>query len=261
VNNYDGVIFDLDGVVTKTAMAHALSWKEMFDEYLLMRQQRDGEKFKEFTYEHDYRLFVDGRPRYKGVENFLRSRNIHLSMGHKDDQVGQETIYGLGNEKDARFKRILEERGIDVYTSTVTLIKNLKQHRVRVAVASSSKNCGPILKKTGLEELFEARIDGVVSAELGLKGKPESDIFLTAAQRIHCRPERSVVVEDAVAGVQAGKKGSFALVIGVAREGNARELTEAGADVVVEDFLGVGAEIIDTWIQEKAERVNSCDRA
>lgn len=253
MKHYDGVIFDLDGVVTKTAMAHALSWKEMFDEYLSLRQKRDGEQFKEFTYEHDYRLFVDGRPRYKGVENFLKSRGIHLPMGHKEDTVDQETIYGLGNEKDARFKRILEERGIDVYTSTVALIKDLKKHHVRVAVASSSKNCGPILKKTGLEELFEARIDGIVSAELGLKGKPESDIFLTAAQHIHCAPQRSVVIEDAVAGVQAGCKGSFALVVGVAREGNAKDLKEAGADVVVEDFLGVGAEVLDTWIQEKTE--------
>lgn len=253
MKHYDGVIFDLDGVVTKTAMAHALSWKEMFDEYLMLRHQRNGETFKEFSYEHDYRLFVDGRPRYKGVENFLRSRNIHLPLGNKEDDVSQETVYGLGNEKDARFKRILEERGIDVYTSTVTLIKDLKHHHIRVAVASSSKNCGPILKKTGIEELFEARIDGVVSAELGLKGKPESDIFLTAAQHIHCSPQRSVVIEDAVAGVQAGCKGSFALVVGVAREGNAKDLKEAGADIVVEDFLGVGAEIMDTWIREKLE--------
>jgi len=254
VKHYDGVIFDLDGVVTKTAMAHALSWKEMFDEYLTLREQRNGEPFKEFTYDHDYRLFVDGRPRYQGVENFLKSRGINLPLGEKDDPAGQETIYGLGNEKDARFKMILEEKGIEVYESTVALIKDLRANRLRVAVASSSKNCHPILKKTGLEELFEARIDGVVSAQLGLKGKPEGDIFVTAAKHIHCHPDRCVVVEDAVAGVQAGKKGGFALVVGVARQNNDQDLEKAGADVVVNDFHHVDAKTIDVWMEQKAKK-------
>jgi beta-phosphoglucomutase family hydrolase len=254
MKHYDGVIFDLDGVVTKTAMAHALSWKEMFDEYLRMREQRDGEPFKEFTFDYDYRVFVDGRPRYKGVESFLESRGIKIPLGKQEDPVGQETIYGLGHEKDARFKMILEEKGVEVYESTVALIKDLRVNRVRVAVASSSKNCQPILKKTGLEELFEARIDGVVSAELGLKGKPEGDIFVTAAKHIHCHPDRCVVVEDAVAGVQAGKKGAFALVVGVARQENDCDLKEAGADIVVKNFYDVDAKKIDQWMEEKAKR-------
>jgi len=254
LKNYDGVIFDLDGVVTKTAMAHALSWKEMFDEYLRMREQRDGTPFKEFTFDHDYRLFVDGRPRYQGVENFLKSRGINIPFGDKDDLAGKETLCGLGNEKDARFKMIFEEKGIEVYQSTITLIKDLRINRVRVAVASSSKNCHPILKKTGLEELFEARIDGIVSAQLGLKGKPEGDIFVTAAKHIHCHPDRAVVVEDAVAGIQAGKKGGFALVIGVARQENDRDLKEAGADIVVNHFHDVSAKKIDEWMEEKAKK-------
>ena len=139
MKHYDGVVFDLDGVVTKTAMAHALSWKEMFDEYLMMREARNGEPFKEFTYDHDYRLFVDGRPRYKGVESFLESRGIKIPLGEPGDPVGKETIYGLGHEKDVRFKMILEEKGVEVYESTVALIKDLRANRVRVAVASSSK--------------------------------------------------------------------------------------------------------------------------
>jgi len=253
LKHYDGVVFDLDGVVTKTAMAHALSWKEMFDEYLRMREQRNGEPFKEFTFDHDYRLFVDGRPRYQGVENFLRSRGISLPLGEKDDPADKETLCGLGNEKDVRFKIILEEKGIEVYESTIALIKDLRAKRVRVAVASSSKNCHPILKKTGLEELFEARIDGIVSAELGLKGKPEGDIFVTAAKHIHCHPDRAVVIEDAVAGIQAGKKGGFALVIGVARQENDRDLKEAGADIVVNNFFGVDANKIDAWMEERAK--------
>jgi len=254
LKHYDGVIFDLDGVVTKTAMAHALSWKEMVDEYLRMREQRDGEPFKEFTFDHDYRLFVDGRPRYQGVESFLRSRGISIPAGDKDDPAGKETLCGLGNEKDVRFKMILEEKGIEVYESTVALIKDLRASRVRVAVASSSKNCHPILKKTGLEELFEARIDGIVSAQLGLKGKPEGDIFVTAAKHIHCHPDRSVVVEDAVAGIQAGKNGGFAFVIGVARQDNDQDLKEAGADIVVNHFRDVNAKKIDQWMEEKEKR-------
>ena len=251
MKHYDAVIFDLDGVVTKTAMAHALSWKEMFDEYLKLRAQRDGEPFREFTFDEDYRLFVDGRPRYKGVESFLNSRGIKVPLGTTDDPVGQETIYGLGHKKDVVFKKILEEKGIEVYASTVALIKDLRARHVRVAVASSSKNCEPILRRTGLDGLFEARVCGIVSAELGLKGKPESDIFLTAAQRVHCAPQRSVVVEDAVAGIQAGKKGGFALVIGVARQDNENDLRAAGADIVVESFHGIDAPRIDQWLEEK----------
>ena len=251
---YDAVIFDLDGVVTKTAMAHALSWKQMFDVYLRLREKRDKEPFKEFVCETDYVHHLDGRPRYKGVENFLKVRGIKIPHGDKNDPAGKETIYGLGNEKDVRFKQILEEKGVEVYESTVALIKNLKLHHIRVAVASSSKNCAPILKKTGLEELFEARIDGVVSAELGLKGKPESDIFVTAAKHIHCSPDRSVVVEDAVAGVQAGKKGNFALVIGVARQNNDKQLKDAGADVIVNTFRGVDANKIEEWLEERAKK-------
>ncbi len=251
MKHYDAVIFDLDGVITKTALVHASSWKEMFDEYLRLREQRDGESFKEFTHEKDYLPFVDGKPRYKGVRSFLESRGINIPFGDPDDSSDQETACGLGNKKNVKFQKILEEKGAEVFDPAVVLIKDLKSKGVRIGVASSSKNCQLILQKTGLEDLFETRVDGVVSAELGLKGKPEGDIFVRAAENVGCTPDRSIVVEDAVSGVQAGQNGKFALVIGVARENNEKELKENGADIVVTSFEGVNAQKIDEWLEKK----------
>ncbi|MDD3374141.1 MAG: beta-phosphoglucomutase family hydrolase [Candidatus Omnitrophica bacterium] len=251
MKNYDAVIFDLDGVITKTALAHAASWKEMFDEYLKSREQRDGESFKEFTHEKDYLPFVDGKPRYKGVQSFLESRGIDIPYGDPADAPDMETACGLGNKKNIMFKNILAEKGAEVFDPAVALIKDLKANGVHVGVASSSKNCQLILQKTGLEDLFETRVDGVVSAELGLKGKPEGDIFVTACKNVGCTPDRAVVVEDAVSGVQAGKNGGFAFVLGVAREGNEKELQSNGADVVVTNLENVNAQRIDQWIVDK----------
>ena len=251
MKNYDAVIFDIDGVITKTALAHAESWKVMFDEYLRLREKRNKEPFKEFTHEKDYLPFVDGKPRYKGVQSFLESRGIAIDFGDPKDAPSQETVCGLGNKKNIEFRKILEEKGAEVFEPAVALIKNLKENGVRVGVASSSKNCQIILQKTGLEELFETRVDGIVSAELGLKGKPEGDIFITAAKNIGCTPDRSIVVEDAVSGVQAGKKGKFIFVLGVARENNDKELRENGADFVINNFKDVTAAKIDQWIEEK----------
>jgi len=252
--SYDAVVFDLDGVITKTALVHAASWKEMFDAYMRLREQRDNEPFKEFTVEGDYRTYVDGKPRYKGVRSFLESRNINLSEGDPTDDPEKETVCGLGNKKNVVFRQILERDGVEVYQPAVELLKNLKEEKVRIGVASSSKNCQFILKSVDLEKYFETRVDGVVSAELGLKGKPEPDIFTVAAKNLGSDPDRAIVVEDAVSGVQAGAKGKFALVIGVAREDNDKELKENGADVVINSFEGVNAEVIDRWVKEKASR-------
>jgi len=250
MKNYDAVIFDLDGVITKTALVHAASWKEMFDEHLKLREQRDSEPFKEFTHEKDYLPFVDGKPRYKGVQSFLESRGINISFGDPTDTPDAETVCGLGNKKNVKFKSILEEKGAEVFDLAVALMKNLKANGVHIGVASSSKNCQLILQKTNLEDLFETRVDGVVSAEMGLKGKPEGDIFVTACQNVGCTPDRAVVVEDAVSGVQAGKNGKFGLVLGVAREGNDDDLKNNGADIVVNHFEGVDAQKIDQWFEE-----------
>lgn len=233
------VIFDMDGVITKTALTHAAAWKKMFDEYLKKREQRYGEKFKEFTHTNDYLPFVDGKPRYKGVASFLESRGIEIPFGDPSDAAGTETICGLGNRKNDAFNEVLDTEGAEVYPSTVELIQQLKAAGIKLGVASSSKNCKPVLERVNLMEVFDVRVDGVVSAELGLNGKPEPDIFTTACDILNINYKNAIVVEDAVSGVQAGAKGNFGLVIGIARENNAAELKANGADIVVEDLVEI----------------------
>jgi beta-phosphoglucomutase family hydrolase len=249
-NHFDAVIFDLDGVITQTALVHSSAWKTMFDGFLREREEKYGETFREFTHTSDYLPFVDGKPRYKGVEDFLKSRGINIPFGDPSDTHDMETVCGLGNRKDYAFNEILKRDGVGVYESTVELIHQLKAENIRVGVASSSKNCGPVLEAAGLLHLFETRVDGVVSAEMKLKGKPEPDIFTTAADNMGVSYHRSVIVEDAVSGVQAGQKGNFGLVIGVAREENSRELLLNGADVVVEDLEETGIDRINEWFEK-----------
>lgn len=251
--NFDAVIFDLDGVITKTAQVHSSAWKTMFDGFLRDREVRYNEPFREFTHAGDYLPYVDGKPRYKGVEDFLKSRGITLPFGDPSDAHDQETVCGLGNRKDFAFNEILKRDGVGVYDSTVTLIIDLIEEGIRVGVASSSKNCGPVLEAAGLLHLFETRVDGVVSAELKLKGKPEPDIFTTAADNMGVGYDRTVIVEDAVSGVQAGHKGAFGLVLGIAREENAHELLLNGADIVVEDLEEIGIGGINQWFSEGLE--------
>lgn len=250
---FDAVIFDLDGVITKTALVHSLAWKKMFDDFLTEHSKKQNIPFKEFTHTNDYLPFVDGKPRYKGVQDFLTSRGIELPFGDPSDNIDQETVCGLGNRKDYAFNEILRVDGVSVYDSTVELIKQLKENNIKVGVASSSKNCGPVLEAAGLLDLFETRVDGVVSAELKLKGKPEPDIFTTAADNMGVSYDRSVIVEDAVSGVQAGKKGDFGLVLGVAREENERELLLNGADLVVADLSEISLEGINDWFSSGIE--------
>jgi beta-phosphoglucomutase family hydrolase len=246
--NFDAVIFDLDGVITQTALTHARAWKDMFDQFLREREDKFNEPFREFTHSGDYLPLVDGKPRYKGVESFLKSRNIDLPFGSPDDPPDKDTVCGLGNRKNETFHEILEKEGARVYDSTVSLIKELKDAGIRLGVASSSKNCKPVLESVGLLGYFETRVDGVVSAELGLKGKPEADIFTVASDNLGVPYDRAVVVEDAVSGVQAGRKGNFGMVIGVARENNYLELRGNGADIVVEDLAGLGGiKGIEEW--------------
>jgi beta-phosphoglucomutase family hydrolase len=249
--NFDAVIFDMDGVITKTAVVHSLAWKKMFDEYLHFREKEYREPFGEFTHAGDYLSFVDGRPRYKGVETFLKSRGIIIPFGDPEDEPRKETVCGLGNRKNEFFNKVLEADGVEVYDSTIKLIQELLKSGVKVGVATSSKNCVLILEKAGITGLFETRVDGVVSAELGLKGKPEPDIFTTASDNLGVKHQRAVIVEDAVSGVQAGLKGGFCLVIGVARENNAHELKTNGADVVVEDLSEITVEKINQFIRSK----------
>jgi len=237
---FDAVIFDMDGVITKTALTHAAAWKKMFDDYLQKREKEHGEKFVEFTHAGDYLPFVDGKPRYKGVQSFLESRGISIPFGDPSDEAGKETVCGLGNGKNDAFNEVLNQEGVEVYPSTIALLNELKEAGIKLGVASSSKNCKPVLERVDLLDMFEARVDGVVSAELGLHGKPEPDIFTTACDIVKADYSKSIVVEDAVSGVQAGVKGKFGLTIGIARENNVKELQQAGAHIVVEDLEEIG---------------------
>lgn len=250
---FDAVIFDMDGVVTDTAAVHSAAWKRLFDDYLRSRVARHGEVFREFTQGHDYRTYVDGRPRYLGVEAFLTSRGIVLPFGSPDDPAGQETVCGLGNRKNELFHEIITTAGVKLYASTITLIEALRRAGIKVGLATSSRNAAPILAKTQTAHLFAAVVDGLVSAGLGLKGKPHPDIFTTACTALGAPPARAVVVEDAVSGVRAGAVGGFGLVIGVAREDNGRELQENGADVVVRDLVEIGLDDIAAHLREKQE--------
>lgn len=238
--SFRAVVFDMDGVITKTAITHAAAWKKMFDEYLRKREKEHGEPFREFTHSGDYLPYVDGKPRYKGVASFLESRGISIPFGDPEDPPGKETCCGLGNRKNQAFNEVLERDGVEVYPSTVDLIHELKELGIHLGVASSSKNCQAILEAVQLLDLFEARVDGVVSAEMGLHGKPEPDIFTTACDLMKVSYNEAIVVEDAVSGVQAGSKGNFGLTLGIAREDNRQELKENGADHVVEDLSEIG---------------------
>jgi len=249
-HKFTAVIFDLDGVITRTALVHSTAWKEMFDAFLISHAEKHGETFREFTHNGDYLPFVDGKPRYKGVASFLESRGIDIPFGDPSDPPEAETVCGLGNRKNVVFNEILDRDGVKLYDSTVALIHELKREGIRIGVASSSKNCKPVLEAAGLLELFETRVDGVVSAELGLQGKPEPDIFTTACDNLGVDYDTSVIVEDAVSGVQAGRKGNFGFTLGIAREENTRELLINGADIVVEDLSELGGiRGIDEWFE------------
>lgn len=232
------VIFDMDGVVTQTAGVHMAAWKRLFDEFFEQRSHRIGEPFKEFT-EADYREYVDGMPRYDGVAKLLASRGISLPQGTPDDPPGDASVCALGNRKNVYFNREIEERGVQRYDSSVALIEQLKAAGVHTGIISASKNTTMVLTGTGVRDLFETQIDGNVAAELGLPGKPAPAVFLEAARRLGVSPDRAAVVEDAIAGVEAGRRGGFALVIGVDRTGHPQALKEGGADVVVRDLSQV----------------------
>lgn len=239
---FDAALFDLDGVITRTAKVHSNSWKQLFDEYLQKRAAREGSTWKPFDENKDYQEFVDGKPRYEGVRSFLLSRNIAIPFGDPSDLPEKETVCGLGNRKNQFFHENLKKTGVEVFTASVELIRLLRSKGFKTAVVSSSKNCASIIDTADLTELFDTLVDGVLSAEIGLKGKPEPDIFLEAAKRLEVTPERSIVFEDAVSGVQAGKSGNFGLVTGVDRTGHEQELLRNGADIVVKELSQLSVE-------------------
>lgn len=233
---FDAVVFDLDGVVTHTAAIHARAWKRVFDEFLERHAEREGIEFRPFVLAHDYPEYVDGKPRYVGVRSFLEARGISLPEGDPSDGPAVETVCGLGNRKNVLYNRMLEEGGVGVFEDTVEQIRVWRKEGLKTAIVSSSKNCQQVLEAAGLTDLFDVRVDGVISARLGLTGKPAPDIFLKAAELLDVDPGRSAVFEDAVSGVQAGRAAGFGWVVGVDRIGDPDLLLENGADTVVSDL-------------------------
>jgi beta-phosphoglucomutase family hydrolase len=234
--SFDAVLFDLDGVLTDTAKVHATCWKRMFDDFLQQRARANNEPFQAFEIETDYNLYVDGKPRFDGVRSFLLSRQIQLPEGTPADAAESETICGLGNRKNDLVNHVLETEGVEAYPGSVKLVKRLREQGIKTAVVSSSANCETVLRAAGILELFDARVDGNVASRMKLAGKPAPDTYLKAAELLAVPPQRAVVVEDAISGVQSGRAGSFGLVVGVARHDNAEELKQNGATLVVTDL-------------------------
>jgi beta-phosphoglucomutase family hydrolase len=230
------LLFDLDGVLTKTALVHDKAWKQMFDAFLEQRAKADGEDFKPFDSGSDYNDYVDGKPRYDGVRSFLESRGIELPEGSPDDPPAAETVCGLGNRKNKLVMELIERDGVEPYEGSVAFVKAARAVGLRRAVVSSSANCQEVLEAAGIEDLFEERIDGKVADEKHLKGKPAPDTYLAGAAALGVEPAAACVFEDAVSGVEAGRAGNFGHVVGVDRVHHAAALREHGADVVVDDL-------------------------
>jgi beta-phosphoglucomutase family hydrolase len=222
-------LFDLDGVITRTATLHGQAWKRLFDEFL-------KDPAHPFRLPEDYLDYVDGRPRYEGVQTFLASRGIELPLGHPGDAPGAGSICALGNRKDAFFADQMARHGVDVYSSTVEVLRALRAAHIRCACVSSSTHCRPILETAGLTGCFDQIYDGCDLEREGLPGKPRPDAFLRTAALLGVEPANAAVVEDAISGVEAGRAGAFGLVIGVDRGAGGEALERAGADLVVTDL-------------------------
>ncbi|MFD0318873.1 beta-phosphoglucomutase family hydrolase [Streptomyces flavalbus] len=230
-------LFDLDGVVTRTAVVHAAAWKETFDAFL---RDRDGEDFRPFDAHHDYDEYVDGRPRADGVRTFLASRGIHLPDGTPDDPPDAATVHGVGNRKNELLLEKIRTDGVEPYDSTLRYLAAARAQGLRTAIVSSSANTLDVLRSIDAEHLFDARVDGVTARERNLPGKPRPDTFLAAARDLGVTAAQSAVFEDALAGMDAGRAGGFGYVVGVDRVGQSDALYAHGADVVVSDLAELG---------------------
>lgn len=226
----EAVLFDVDGVVTDTARVHAAAWKRLFDPFLDERARAAdaGDRFAPFDEREDYARFVDGRSRLDGVRAFLASRGIRVP-----EQGPGDTVESLGARKDRHFLRALHRSGTSAFPVVVAMIRGLREHGYATAAVSASRNCAEVLRAAGVEGLFDVRVDGVDAAREGLAGKPAPDLFLEAARRLGVSPDRAAVVEDALAGVEAGVRGGFGFVVGVDHGGRADELYRRGADAVI----------------------------
>lgn len=238
---WKAVILDMDGVITKTANVHARAWKSLFDEFFQLRTSRQGESHEPFEIERDYRRYVDGKSRNDGVRSFLESRGIQLPEGDAAEEPNWKTICGLGNHKNKIFHEFLQQGGVEAYEDALEQLGAWKHAGLKLAVISSSRNCEAVLRAVHLLTVFDVKVDGNDVAELGLNGKPAPDIFLRAARQLGVEPDEAMVIEDAIAGVEAGRQGGFAMVVGVARDREADAYWQAGADRVVHDLRELGA--------------------
>ncbi len=229
-NDYDAALFDLDGVITPTADVHMRAWTQMFNDFLT------GRGIDQPYTDDDYYTYVDGKPRYEGVRSFLESRDIELPAGDPTDDSSKDTIAGLGNRKNDDFEQILNAEGVEAYPGSIKLVKALIARGTKLAIVSSSRNAPAVLKAAGVIDYFPVIVDGKVAAERDLAGKPAPDTFLDAAKQVGVANDRAVVFEDALSGVAAGHAGQFGLVVGVNRGVGADQLTQHGADIVVDDL-------------------------
>ncbi len=239
---FDAAIFDLDGVLTDTARVHAAAWKEVFDDFLQRRAERQGTGFQPFDVGSDYLAYVDGRSRYDGIRTFLASRGMKLPEGSEQDPENAETVRGLGQRKARLFRQALRQ-GIDPAPSAADLLAKLRQFRISVAVGSSSRNCAAILRAAGLDHQIDVRVDGLDVEHLGLPGKPDPALFLEVARRLGVVPGRAVLFEDASAGVEAGRRGGFGRVVGMGRGRRPEALRRRGADLGIANLDQV--EVVD----------------
>lgn len=234
-------LFDLDGVLTRTAVLHAEAWKRAFDALLAERARSTGERFVPFDPVKDYDEYVDGRPRLDGTRAFLSARGVELPEGTAEDRPGSETLHGVANRKNELVLAMMKSRGVEVYPGSRRFLLEARRQSLATAVVSSSANAVAVLEAAGLEGLFDARVDGIDACKAKLAGKPAPDTYLEAARRLEVAPRKAAVFEDALAGVEAGRAGGFGLVVGVDRVGQRDGLLAQGADVVVDDL----AELIE----------------
>jgi beta-phosphoglucomutase family hydrolase len=234
-------LFDLDGVLTQTALVHAAAWKQTFDAFLQARAARTGEPYVPFDEVKDYDAYVDGRPRVDGTRTFLASRHIDLPEGEPDDPPDKETVYGLSNLKNENVLERFRTGGVATYEGSVRYLEAARDAGLKRAVVSSSANAAEVLASAKIDHLFQARVDGTTIVADHLQGKPAPDTFLAGAAALGVEPAAAAVFEDALAGVEAGRAGHFGFVVGVDRVGQAAELLSHGADKVVEDL----AELLD----------------
>ncbi|MGQ9424334.1 beta-phosphoglucomutase family hydrolase [Gilvimarinus sp. F26214L] len=252
--SYDAVIFDMDGVITRTADLHAMAWKSLFDQFLQQHPELPAEARRPFDIEHDYFGYVDGKPRHAGARAFLHARGIETPEGEPADPETVETVYGLGKRKDALFEKQLHSRGVQVFEGALQLIRALREAGIQTAVATSSRHGRQVLASAGLTSLFDAVLDGIDIHELGLTGKPSPDAFLACARRLGVNPARAIIVEDAIVGVQAGQGGGFALTVGVDHGGKAEALARHGADVVVSDLAELDPAELASRVEERRQQ-------